>query len=137
MPTAPFPICTKHAAEFLRYINEGMAQDSVLAAALEKIKTYDSGEHYREVAFPGKGVAVVYYIRVGNHIKIGYSKNLSKRMRSYPPDSEVLAFEPGSLELERRRHLQFRHQLRMGQEWFAPSLDLLAHIETVRSACPR
>lgn len=132
---APFPICVKHAAEFLRYLHENLAQETVLAAALEKIETYDSGEHYRELTFPAEGTAVVYYLRVGNHIKIGFTTHLSKRIRAYPPDSEVLAYELGNIKLEKARHLQFHHQLRMGQEWFAPSLDLLTHIESVRSTC--
>lgn len=131
---APFPVCVKHAAELLRYLHENLAQETILASALERLLSYDSGEHNRVMDLPDAGVPVVYYARVGNHIKIGYSSNLTRRMRGYPPDTEILATEPGTRELEKERHMEFNHQLRMGNEWFAPSLDLLMHIESLQAA---
>lgn len=130
---APYPICVKHAAELFQFLHNGLARETPLASAIRALETYDSGEHNREVPVPGLGTPVVYYLRVGNHIKIGYSINLSARMRGYPPDAEILAIEPGTAELEKSRHDQFRHQLRMGREWFAPSLDLIMHIEELRA----
>lgn len=75
---------------------------------------------------------VVYYIRWGDRIKIGTSKRLAERLRSLYHD-EVLAAEPGSIALERRRHEQFREYRIAGQrEWFSSAPALLFHINTVR-----
>ncbi|GAB2646229.1 hypothetical protein GCM10027169_12990 [Gordonia jinhuaensis] len=74
--------------------------------------------------------AVVYYIRFGNRIKIGYSTNLAQRLRVIPHD-EVLATEHGGAALERIRHTQFAAE-RVNGEWFKPSPRLIKHINALR-----
>jgi hypothetical protein len=73
--------------------------------------------------------SVVYYIRIGDVIKIGTTKNMKARMSQLIPD-EILATEPGSGELENMRHKQFRH-LRVRGERFRPEDDLLSHIRMI------
>lgn len=75
----------------------------------------------------------VYYMRIGDRLKIGYSVDVRRRMRAYPPESKLLAVEPGDRDLERSRHQQFRASLTHGREWFTPTADLIEHIETVVS----
>lgn len=70
----------------------------------------------------------VYYMRINGRIKIGYTTNLRQRSRNYPPGTELLAVEPGTPELEKRRHDQFSRSLAQGREWFAESEVLTAHI---------
>lgn len=68
---------------------------------------------------------VVYYVRFGDRIKIGYSAHLSGRMVAIPHD-EVLATEPGDIAQERRRHREFSADRVEGQnEWFHVSPELL------------
>lgn len=59
---------------------------------------------------------VVYYIRINGQVKIGYTTNLTRRSRNYPPGSELLAVEPGSREVEAQRHRQFARALARGRE---------------------
>jgi len=77
-----------------------------------------------------EAMAVVYYIRMRDTIKIGTTMNMGTRMPSLVPD-EILATEPGSEPLERLRHKQFAH-LRIRGERFRPEQDLLDHIEMIR-----
>lgn len=72
----------------------------------------------------------VYYIRIGDVIKIGTTGDFRGRMASLVPD-EVLAVEPGDMTVERERQRQFVH-LRVKGERFRPEPDLLAHIQQVR-----
>lgn len=72
----------------------------------------------------------VYYLRVGDRIKIGYSTAPARRLKAYPPDSELLAIHPGTPDLERQLHKQFDHNLVSGREWFTEALDLREHIAT-------
>jgi hypothetical protein len=75
----------------------------------------------------------VYYIRFGDRVKIGTTKNLSKRLKAIPHD-EVMATEPGGLYVEQQRHKQFAHlQISTGshREWFTLTPELLAHINAV------
>jgi hypothetical protein len=77
-------------------------------------------------AIPQQQTDVVYYLRFADRVKIGTTSNLERRLCAIPHD-EVLATEPGSFNLERRRHLQFADDRLMG-EWFALSPALQHHI---------
>lgn len=70
---------------------------------------------------------IVYYILINGQIKIGYTANLKRRSRSYPPGSELLAIEPGTKMLERERHIQFARFLARGREWFADAPEIRKH----------
>lgn len=74
----------------------------------------------------------VYYLAIGDLIKIGYATNVRNRMRSYPPNAQLLAVEPGNKTLERTRHQQFDTHLRRGREWFADVAELRTWIHGVR-----
>lgn len=72
----------------------------------------------------------VYYVRIGDSIKIGTTGNLEQRMSQLMAD-EILAAEPGDRDLERARHRQFAH-LRVRGERFRPANDLMTHVEDIR-----
>lgn len=74
--------------------------------------------------------AVVYYVRLRDTIKIGYTSDMRGRMASLLPD-ELLAMEPGGEALERMRHRQFAH-IKIRGERFEIAADLLAHVEMLR-----
>lgn len=76
----------------------------------------------------------VYYIRVGGLVKIGFAGDVAKRMRNYPPNAELAAAHPGTLQVERDMHIRFKDALAKGREWFYPTPDLEEHIAEVRDA---
>lgn len=75
-------------------------------------------------------VAIVYYIRRGDLIKIGTTVDPVQRFEDLMPD-EILAFEPGGYVEETFRHRQFDHLRRRG-EHFTPEPELLHHVSQVR-----
>lgn len=85
--------------------------------------------HERAKADPDE---MVYYMRFGDRVKIGYTTNLGKRRLAVPND-EVLAIEPGTRTLEAMRHRQFA-ELRITGEWFHYAEPLTEHIEGLRRA---
>lgn len=76
----------------------------------------------------------VYYLRVGAYIKIGWTSDLTKRMKSYSPDSVLLATEPGTRKDEQRRHRMFAVHRTHGREWYAMVPSLTHHIQQVTDA---
>lgn len=72
---------------------------------------------------------VVYYMRVGNRVKIGFTTNLTARVSQVMPE-EVLAIEPGGRLLEDVRHRQFA-ALRVTREWFRFEGPLAAHVSSL------
>lgn len=100
---------------------------------LERIKFREERGHEGYVTpKPGKNdPGWVYYIRMGDTIKIGYATDVAKRMRAYPPTAELLAAHPGTELLEKQMHQKFREYLARGREWFAPADEVMAHIASV------
>lgn len=80
---------------------------------------------------------VVYYARLGaNHIKIGTTADLPRRMVELRVvnASNLLAVEPGGYDLERQRHQQFRKwRYSKRKEDFGEGPDLLAHVRALRA----
>lgn len=73
----------------------------------------------------------VYYVQIGDRIKIGYASDVAARLRAYPPEHKLLAVHPGTRTLEADMHQQFRGSRAAGREWYYPHPDLLAHIDQV------
>jgi hypothetical protein len=70
--------------------------------------------------------SVVYYMRIGNRVKIGYTTDLATRLADIGPE-ELLVTEPGGREVERERHNQFA-ALRSHREWFRWEEPLVSHV---------
>lgn len=85
-----------------------------------------------EVAAPPRPVdGVVYYLRSGGYIKIGWTSDLVKRMRAYGPDSVLLATEPGTRKDENKRHKMFAAHRTHGREWYAMVPALMHHVDMI------
>lgn len=130
-PTAPFAICERHLVTAYRHVASLMAVQHVA-------EPNRKGRPDRGKASKGYGMngwpSVVYYARIGDHIKIGHTKNLAERMKWYPPSTVILALEPGDVIVERSRQWKFDHLLDAREEWFRPGEDLMRHIELLAAA---
>lgn len=76
----------------------------------------------------------IYYLRLGDRIKIGHTVNLRQRMAAYPPDAVLLAVEPGFRQDEQALHALFQSYRAAGREWYGakhqPILDRVAEART-------
>jgi len=130
-PDMPFPICLRHATRLHEHLQtiedtrraarrdalEASVNDPAVWARVEKLKVAQSQ---------------VYYVRIGDYIKIGYTTNLTARLVGLRADADqVLATEPGGAQEERARHLQFAHLRKGRRENFRGALDLIQHIDRV------
>ncbi|MFC8732167.1 GIY-YIG nuclease family protein [Luteimicrobium sp. NPDC057192] len=73
----------------------------------------------------------VYYLRIDDTVKIGYARDVRRRMSDYPPTAVLLAVEPGTRNTEAARHEHFRAHLAHGREWFTPNSELDEWIATL------
>jgi hypothetical protein len=78
-----------------------------------------------------KPTGFVYFVRVGDLVKIGYTADPKRRFAALQP-SEVLHLEPGTMQDEKRCHAAFHH-IRVEGELFRPDPDLLRFIDDLRS----
>lgn len=78
--------------------------------------------------------SVVYYVRIHDHVKIGFTVNLRQRLSGLRVDDDaLLATEPGGRPEEAARHKQFAAERVGKRENFNPSRRLLSHIEAIRA----
>lgn len=138
------PLCERHflkvGLEFLRerhhLLNDYLA-DAVMGVRVSR----DLRSHYEEArqhqerrraAYAEQ--SQVYYVRIHDHVKIGYTVNLKQRLSQLrvSPDA-LLATEPGARDLEQQRHAEFAAERIGRREDFNPSRRLLAHIEAIKA----
>lgn len=74
----------------------------------------------------------IYYLQIGDRIKIGYASSMYNRMRSYPPNSILLAVHPGKIADERRIHREVAHHRVAGREWYGVTPEMVAYVEAVQ-----
>ncbi|MCW2785230.1 MAG: hypothetical protein JWP74_1747 [Marmoricola sp.] len=130
----PFPICGRHASRLFARMNELLSEfdSDPLRRLMAGLDDMDSRRERADKRAAKRGPGVIYYVLVGNLLKIGYSQSLQARLRTYPPSRKLLATEPGTFALESQRHAQFAHLLDSGREWFRFEGDLVEHVKTIR-----
>ena len=72
---------------------------------------------------------LVYFIRFGDRIKIGFTTSLKNRMKGLPYD-EILALIPGTVSDEKKLHKKF-DDIRITGEWFDHDHRLTDFIKTL------
>lgn len=139
---APFPICAHHALSLFTHL-----QDTLMSAGDATYSDVATDILMRNLRGRALGHAprservtverVVYYVQVGDLIKIGTTSTLRNRLSHFPPDSVLLATEPGGHDVEAARHRQFASLLYDSdtsfREWFHAAPELLDHIAQLRA----
>jgi plasmid stabilization system protein ParE len=115
------------------------------AARLAK-RTYDERmlqlAHEKNIGYkrpsptkPGAGWSYIYFLRLGDTIKIGRAVNVERRIRelqvAHPNTLKLLAVVPAHIALETELQRRFS-ALRVNREWFRAEEPLLAFIERVQ-----
>ncbi|HEX8345041.1 MAG TPA: helix-turn-helix domain-containing protein [Actinoplanes sp.] len=130
---APATICLDHMRDSYLWFGDylrGPYDPQAEAIADERAKSVAARAAAAAAAAGNDFEGLVYYLRFVDRIKIGHTTNLPRRLTAIPYD-EVIAIEPGPLELEKMRHRQFG-DARVVREWFEQSDELLSHINMLR-----
>lgn len=124
------PVCHQHGLAIAEKLS-----DSVIARhELRKQQRAAELTEARETKAGNRETGTVYYARIGDYIKIGYSARLKNRLKTLRID-ELLAVEPGDPALERLRHQRFdAERIDKRRENFRPSERLTAHIADLLAA---
>lgn len=124
-----FPLCPAHTKVTHDYQRRHGDVDYVVSCSIEVPETQPPATAPKKTT-----IGTVYYLEVGSHIKIGWASDLANRMRSYPPNSRLLAAHPGTRSDESKMHRRFATARTHGREWYAPVPSLLHHIEQMKAA---
>lgn len=135
----PFPICGQHAAQLYRWVRQSMGdfrndRTFMLWHTLVEKPKWEQEQEAKKRREKLHRDPLVYYVQIGEHVKIGFTENLKQRLAAYPPNKRLLATETGTRAVEGQRLLKFREYLAMGNEWFHPGAKLIEHINALRVA---
>jgi hypothetical protein len=131
------PLCKHHAAQVLRSFGFSMPEkgikDEAQRRADEDVRRRRWSDHLDRRAEHRAALleaSVVYYVAIGDHIKIGYSSNVKRRLSQLRVEADaLLAIEPGGHDVEAKRHRQFRaDRIHARREDFRLSDALRQHI---------
>jgi hypothetical protein len=134
----PYAICAKHAGKVYEFMASRQPKPDPTEAE-KKLARLDMARDEIAATDAKRRSALeeqsqVYYVRIHDHIKIGYTTNITARMGQLRVStSAVLATEPGGQATERERHTEFADERIGRREDFNPSPRLLAHIEQVKA----
>jgi hypothetical protein len=134
----PLGICYEHGYDVIIYFDtmsdlspfrdaERVRRAANALSRLESEELLEARAAERRRISPGW----IYYLLIGDHIKIGYTKDVKRRLRAYPPGSRLLALHAGTKQLERETHAQFAGSRSAGREWFLDTPELREHVKVV------
>jgi hypothetical protein len=122
-PDSPFDVCQYHQGEIFHHYQTIMTARIRAGGAKTICRPDDQPDPQPEPP------DYVYYVRFGDRVKIGFSSNLPTRIAQLPCD-EVLAVEPGGIQLERMRHAEFgAARVYANREWFTLTDELQSHCD--------
>lgn len=122
------PLCIRHLTKAYRIYRTSHlwmldnAEDHSMSKALQRA----GKEPLKRIR---KTDGLVYFIRFGGLVKIGWTSDLDQRMKEVP-NEEILGTVPGTMDDEKRCHIAFAH-LRVKGEWFRPEPELMEFIADV------
>jgi hypothetical protein len=130
MPDLDYPVCQRHAVKIAAAVAAHVNDDSRIARMLLQTAWYP--------AVAQADGPVVYYVRIGDHIKIGYSRSVSERIKTFQTSNavvELLACEAVTeWDSEAERHRRFAdHRVKDRRELFEPGPELIQHINQIRA----
>lgn len=118
------PICYRHAAviwhQFLGEFGKRPGFIGAVADVRDALDARDAAEHEREKAdhLANTTNGDIYFIRLNGLVKVGWTRNIWQRLKSYGASAELLVNYPASRDDETNLHRQLRPALAKGREWY-------------------
>lgn len=128
-------MCKEHLVGAFKKIYKDPITDAVHEAFnefrnqlwLDQTAAYEARSKKARTRATGDGV--VYYVKNAGHIKIGWTSDLPRRMRQYPPGCELMAHHAGTRADETALHQRFAVHRSHGREWYPLAPVVLDHIQ--------
>lgn len=127
-------MCQEHALQVWATVQEMIDPATLRDIAYDRVAPDEekNPELYEPIPI-SESAGVVYFIRVGDLIKVGFSSDLSRRMKAYPPDAEVLAYYSGSFAEEQQTHQLLSAHRAKRREWYHPTPEVMAAVEDAKA----
>lgn len=130
----PVPFCHEHILYIWSLVERDMRHQGITVEDYDRDQAEQTRKRAQEIAdaIPG----FIYYLQVGEHLKIGYTTDLQRRVREYPPTARLLARHHGTPDDEKELHARFAAFRTSGREWYLDVPEIRAHIGEVNEQHP-
>lgn len=124
------PLCDSHAVHVHELVEMSLAMEELRAGARERRAVSPTRTRLQRQVRDLTPHPVVYYVRFGDMVKIGFSTNVRSRLQAIP-HQEVLAVKDGTMADERAAHRACA-EWRLVGEWFqdCPEFRAAAGLDT-------
>lgn len=117
------PICIRHASVIWQQMARFARTPEMIEAVADVqrgVAERDARLHEERKASRLANVAHgdIYFVRVGNLIKVGWTRDLWSRLKAYGASAELLVSYPGSRDDETNLHRQLSPARAKGREWY-------------------
>lgn len=125
------PLCWRHMAVVVemvlpRLVHEGRFLDAI-ADLRQELAERDRREQAEEqAAFMARENGEIYFVRLGDLVKVGWTRDLWSRLKSYGASAELLVSYPGTRQDETTLHRQLTPARAKGREWYEDGA-IIAH----------
>lgn len=130
MEDSAVDICEMHGLMIAAYMKERGGAVMLRLEAVYEAPLVTRELKPRAPIFAKGRTSVVYYMKFGQTVKIGFSTNLPLRVSALKPEA-VVAIEPGKHGDEHGQHVRFAEK-RLHGEFFQLDRELIDHINMLR-----
>lgn len=121
--TLELPICFPHAAVIWKSLVKAHTQRDEFIEAVadvnQRLAEREVREHEQEKRdFLAREDGDIYFIRLNDLIKVGWTRDIYQRVRSYGASAELLAYYPATRDDETNLHRQLTPARAKGREWY-------------------
>jgi hypothetical protein len=121
--TLELPICFKHMAVVWNQAVRGYTKNPKFIEAIADVNTGVQDRLVREYdaereAHLARTDGDIYFIRLGELVKVGWTRDLAQRLKSYGASAQLLVSYPATRDDETNLHRQLRPALAKGREWY-------------------
>lgn len=121
--TLELPICFAHAAVVWKSLVAGHSKREEFITAIADVNDRLAARLNREHAhdkreFLARENGDIYFIRLNDLIKVGWTRDLHQRVRSYGASAVLLANYPATRDDETNLHRQLTPARAKGREWY-------------------
>jgi len=122
--TRELPFCSTHLAiawsQMQRLRGHPELIQTVEALNAKARADAEAKEAREQAAFLARTDGQIYFIRLNDLIKVGWSRDIRGRLKSYGASAQLLCHYPATRDDETTLHRQLRPALAKGREWYHP-----------------
>lgn len=137
-PDVELPICYRHSAVIVQMVLPGLARDERFVEALADLREELDKRQKREEAevqarFMARENGEIYFVRIGELVKVGWTRDLWSRLKSYGASAELLVSYPATRQDETTLHRQLTPARAKGREWYEDGQVIAMFVEQALS----